>query len=129
MLLACICSVHFDEGAFIIPLKHQLVQYKSKSLRTLKPDAIPTINLPNKVSRDSEAIKCRIARSVRRQQKKIVQSLIAKAESDESKGEEGQFAELTENAKLQKGNDQSEQQISNDGNIQMGMFFVFLPIL
>lgn len=43
---AVVCSVHFLTADYDIPLKYRLMGYKTpKNLRTLKEDAVPSINL------------------------------------------------------------------------------------
>lgn len=46
---ARICSEHFTQDSVYTPLKHTLLNYKPTSFRNLKPDAIPTINLPTSI--------------------------------------------------------------------------------
>lgn len=43
---AHICNKHFTENDYLRNLKHELLGYKPKNYRGLKPDAVPTLNLP-----------------------------------------------------------------------------------
>ncbi|CAH0556742.1 unnamed protein product [Brassicogethes aeneus] len=43
---ATICSIHFEEKYFEIPLKQRLLNYSPKNARNLKAEAVPTLNLP-----------------------------------------------------------------------------------
>lgn len=48
-ILACICSSHFEDSCFEMPLKYRLLSYvPAKNSRILKADALPTLHLPNK---------------------------------------------------------------------------------
>lgn len=46
LLSATVCSKHFDENCFEIPLIQRLLNYCPKKARNLKPDAVPNVNLP-----------------------------------------------------------------------------------
>lgn len=51
---ATVCSHHFTEDSLLKPLKHKLLNYSPSKFRNLKPDAVPTINLP----KSKEYIRC-----------------------------------------------------------------------
>lgn len=42
---ATICSVHFEDDCFFIPLRHSMLKYSPRSFRNLKSDAVPTKKL------------------------------------------------------------------------------------
>lgn len=45
---ATVCSIHFEPDSFEIPLKCQLLNYLPKTVRLLRDNAVPTLNLPGK---------------------------------------------------------------------------------
>ncbi|CAH1183883.1 unnamed protein product [Phaedon cochleariae] len=50
---ARLCSKHFDRKSFKRNLRHDLLNYKAKNLRLLKPHAIPTLNIPKQNTEDA----------------------------------------------------------------------------
>nr|CAH7759843.1 unnamed protein product [Callosobruchus chinensis] len=73
---ACICSKHFDNSCFEIPLRQKLLDYTPKNSRHLKPDAIPILNLPGCHEPNSENKEERSARLMKRSQHKTVTALL-----------------------------------------------------
>ncbi|KAL1489715.1 hypothetical protein ABEB36_013651 [Hypothenemus hampei] len=43
---ARVCSIHFSEDCFEIPLRQRLLNYQTTNSRVLKFDAVPTLHLP-----------------------------------------------------------------------------------
>ncbi|VEN48709.1 unnamed protein product [Callosobruchus maculatus] len=74
---ATICSIHFEEDAFEVSLRHKMLQYSPKNSRYLKDNSLPTINLPkqseNHTKQDTENRRLRLAK--RRQQHMVDQIL------------------------------------------------------
>lgn len=54
---ASICSLHFQEIDYGRNLKHELLNNTPKNHRQLKPDAIPTYNLPKKLPASNSVLK------------------------------------------------------------------------
>lgn len=79
-ILARICSKHFDEHSFEIPLKHQLLHYNPKNFRNLKPEAVPELNLPghDKKSKGS----ARSSRLSKRTRQQYVSELLKQAQAE-----------------------------------------------
>nr|CAH7713705.1 unnamed protein product [Callosobruchus chinensis] len=75
-LETCICSKHFDNSCFEIPLRQKLLDYTPKNSRHLKPDAIPILNLPGCHEPNSENKEERSARLMKRSQHKTVTALL-----------------------------------------------------
>lgn len=46
LVLACICSIHFEPDSYEIPLIQRLLNYTPRCARNLKRDAVPTKDLP-----------------------------------------------------------------------------------
>ncbi|XP_050300162.1 THAP domain-containing protein 1-like [Anthonomus grandis grandis] len=42
---ACICSEHFEQDCYEVPLRQRLLNYNPRNTRILKEDALPTLNL------------------------------------------------------------------------------------
>ncbi|VEN48021.1 unnamed protein product [Callosobruchus maculatus] len=74
---ARICSIHFEQSSFEIPLRQRLLQYNPKNSRTLKRDARSTLHLP---ASSCKAIKKteRQTRCIKRDQQAIVANLLKK---------------------------------------------------
>lgn len=85
---ARICSMHFHESCFEIPLKHKMLQYSPKTSRYLKLDAVPTLHLPGSGQKYENTD--RQVRLVKRSQKGIVKDLLKESSSTEQAPEEPQ---------------------------------------
>ncbi|XP_050500736.1 THAP domain-containing protein 1-like [Diabrotica virgifera virgifera] len=73
---ACICSKHFDADSFEIPLRHKLLKYTCKTSRYLKPDAVPTLQLPGYHDSNLQNQVERVARLKKRRQHKDVEDML-----------------------------------------------------
>lgn len=74
LMHASICSQHFDSECFFTPLKHQLLQYSPKGFRNLKPDAVPTLNIPK--SKDLSECSARQRRRQLKERRSLVQEIL-----------------------------------------------------
>lgn len=76
LISATICSIHFEEGCFEVPLKQRLLNYSPKSIRNIKADAVPTLNLPGGLSdclkRKSEERSLRMAKRKHKEEVKEI---------------------------------------------------------
>jgi hypothetical protein len=76
---ARVCSRHFTENHYKRNLKSELLGYKFKNCRQLKPEAVPTENLPHIKPRESvSSIKnsAREERTEKRSRSKMIENLI-----------------------------------------------------
>lgn len=80
-----ICSDHFDASDYERDLKAELLNLKPK--KVLKPDAIPCRNIPGRV--DNRNSTPRAARSKRRENKRLVEDLLASCETILTVGDKG----------------------------------------
>nr|CAH7725046.1 unnamed protein product [Callosobruchus chinensis] len=74
---ARICSIHFEQNSFEIPLRQRLLQYSPKNSRTLKCDAMPTLYLPGPSYTTIKKTE-RHTRFIKRDQQAIVADLLNK---------------------------------------------------
>jgi hypothetical protein len=114
LFLARICSIHFDDSSYEIPLRHKLLQYNPKSSRILKPDALPILHLPGfaQVSRKTSD---RQIRELRRDQKKSITDLLKEPELEPQPSTSGENLEL-----------ESQPQPNYDYLFSIYLFILFL---
>lgn len=78
---ARVCSLHFENNFYVRNLKYELLGYARshypKNCRQLKPNAIPTLYLPNTIrTKNNENNFARSARKQRRDNNKVVRNLL-----------------------------------------------------
>ncbi|KAL1488226.1 hypothetical protein ABEB36_015181 [Hypothenemus hampei] len=83
---ACICSIHFSEDAFDIPMQQRLLGYAPKTARRLKPDAMPTLNLPNRPENVEDSVKKRKRedrehRAIKRSRRAVLKDILSSSPS------------------------------------------------
>jgi hypothetical protein len=92
---ASICSQHFEESCFEVPLKQRLLNYNPKNARYLKTDSVPTINV-GQMKRDIIPIQLkrkrnsqRAHRLTRRRDRQEVSELLLKSLTNEESSVDG----------------------------------------
>ncbi|KAJ8950219.1 hypothetical protein NQ318_006193 [Aromia moschata] len=71
---ARICSNHFVDEDYERNLRHELFGYQPKRFRSLKKEAVPSKNLPNREKNPSKSD--RVQRQKKRQDKKTVEQIL-----------------------------------------------------
>lgn len=73
---ARVCSIHFAEESYIRNLKYELLGLTPYSRqKSLKPNAIPTLNLPSSKNISKSKL-LRKERQIKREQAKLVQNIL-----------------------------------------------------
>lgn len=72
---ARICSRHFDSSDYARNLQQEYLGYTTKSCRKLKPEAVPSKNIP-KANVMNDASVARYQRTVKRNQSKFVDEIM-----------------------------------------------------
>ncbi|KAJ4449460.1 hypothetical protein ANN_00859 [Periplaneta americana] len=75
---ARICSLHFEESSYEVPLKQKLLNYEPKSSRNLKVDAVPTKALSQSCLKRKSTDNLRLDRCEKRRRRKEIHDIIAK---------------------------------------------------
>ncbi|KAJ4431301.1 hypothetical protein ANN_19898 [Periplaneta americana] len=73
-----ICSLHFEETSYEVPLKQKLLNYEPKSSRNLKVDAVPTKALAQSCLKRKSTDNLRLNRCEKRRRRKEIHDIIAK---------------------------------------------------
>lgn len=79
LILARVCSIHFDTNSFDIPLRQRLLGYQPKFARNLKSDAVPTLHLPSTPQNLINTVE-RSNRMERRERSKVVSEMLKEYE-------------------------------------------------
>ncbi|XP_050315855.1 THAP domain-containing protein 1 B-like [Anthonomus grandis grandis] len=72
---ARICSVHFKEDCFEIPLREKLLNYTPKNAHHLKSNSVPTLHLPGSFKRSATSTN-REMRMVKRKRQEQIEDLL-----------------------------------------------------
>ncbi|KFM79827.1 THAP domain-containing protein 1, partial [Stegodyphus mimosarum] len=80
---ACVCSQHFNANSYHITMRQRLLNYVAPKCRILKPDAVPTENLPSCVGDKKARTDLNATSCLKSDSQKVVAIDLFKEKTDE----------------------------------------------